>query len=154
MPFPAVALIALRIVVPPGTPRWGSAWKAAAAFHYNRTFTIHAHGGCQSYRGNCLDLDPTYKDRFGRPLMQTEYMARPRGSTFDPILGYQKDEKVNCYCWGFVSGKTQTIYPWDSWTTKYMGEPPLWFHDIIRTDGAPYKQDEVAYIRRTTGKTP
>ena len=73
--------------------------------------------------------------RFNRPLVQTEYMARPRGSTFDPIMGYQKAEKVDCYCWGFVSGKTQTIYPWDSWTTKYMGEPPLWFHDILRTDG-------------------
>ena len=92
--------------------------------------------------------------RFNRPLVQTEYMARPRGSTFDPIMGYQKAEKVDCYCWGFVSGKTQTIYPWDSWTTKYMGEPPLWFHDILRTDGTPYKPAEVAYIRQTTGKTP
>ena len=42
------------------------------------------------------------------------YMARPNGSTFDPILGYFKQQNVGAYNWGFVSGKTQTIYPWDS----------------------------------------
>ena len=26
-----------------------------------------------------------------------------------------KDEKVGAYNWGFVNGKSQTIYPWDSW---------------------------------------
>ena len=27
-------------------------------------------GSCQSYRQNHLDLDPTYKDRFGHPLVR------------------------------------------------------------------------------------
>ena len=75
--------------------------------------------------------------RLGRPVICTEYMARPLGSTFAAILPILKQEKVGAYNWGFVSGKSQTIYPWDSWEKTYSGEPPLWFHDIFRTDGAP-----------------
>lgn len=32
--------------------------------------------------------------------------------------------------WGFVAGKSQTIYPWDSWKKTYTAEPELSFHDI------------------------
>ena len=80
-------------------------------------------------------------------------MARPRGSTFDPILAYLKSEGVGAYCWGFVAGKTNTIYPWDSWQKQYTQEPPLWFHDIFRADGTPYKAEEVEYIKKVTGRT-
>jgi hypothetical protein len=51
-----------------------------------------------------------------------------------------------------VAGKTQTIYPWDSWKKKYTAEPPVWFHDILRPDGSPYRPAEVDYIRKVTGK--
>ena len=90
--------------------------------------------------------------RYGRPILCTEYMARPMGSTFDPVLGYFKEQKVAAYNWGFVSGKSQTIYPWDSWETPYTSEPSVWFHDIFRPDGSPYRPEEVKYIRRVTGK--
>lgn len=89
--------------------------------------------------------------RYGRPIICTEYMARPRGSTFNPILGWFKDNDVGAFNWGFVSGKTQTIYPWDSWGKTYTAEPPVWFHDIFRTDGTPYRPEEVEYIRSVTG---
>jgi len=88
--------------------------------------------------------------RYGRPILCTEYMARPRGSRFDPILGYFKSEGVGAYNWGFVDGKTQTIYPWDSWTQTYTAEPPEWFHDILRRDGTPYRAEEVRYIKSLT----
>ena len=89
--------------------------------------------------------------RYGRPLICTEYMARPQGSTFDPILGYLKEERVGAYNWGFVAGKTNTIYPWDSWKKPYASEPPVWFHDIFRADGTAYRPEEVAYIKKVTG---
>lgn len=98
--------------------------------------------------------------RYHRPIVCTEYMARPAASTFDPILGIFKQEDVGACNWGFVSGKTQTIFPWDSWTKQYTDEPPLWFHDIFRKDGTPYKTEEVQYIRQVTlgstsgGKAP
>lgn len=91
--------------------------------------------------------------RYHRPVLCTEYMARPRGSRFDPILGYLKDQNVAAINWGFVAGKTNTIYPWDSWEQHgpYAAEPPVWFHDIFRKDGTPYDPKEVAYIRKVTG---
>jgi hypothetical protein len=79
-------------------------------------------------------------------------MARPVGSTFDPILSYLKSEHVGAYSWGFVDGKTQTIYPWDSWEKKYTAKPSVWFHDIVRADGVPYDAKEAVYIRSVTWK--
>lgn len=89
--------------------------------------------------------------RYGRPILCTEYMARPNGSTFEGFLPVAKKYKVAMYNWGFVDGKSQTIYPWDSWTKTYTGEPPVWFHDIFRSDGTPYRVEEVQLIRQLTG---
>jgi hypothetical protein len=86
--------------------------------------------------------------RHGRPLMCTEYMARPTGSTFEAILPLLKDEGIAAYNWGAVSGRSQTIYPWDSWQSPYPEEPALWFHDILRPDGAPFRREEADLIRR------
>jgi hypothetical protein len=87
---------------------------------------------------------------FHRPIICTEYMARPRGSTFQAVLPVLKKEKVGAYNWGFVSGKTQTIFPWDSWEKEYGDEPPVWFHDIFRPDGASYDPKETTLIRQLT----
>ncbi|HNQ87205.1 MAG TPA: 1,4-beta-xylanase [Verrucomicrobiota bacterium] len=92
--------------------------------------------------------------RYQRPILCTEYMARPAGSTFDPTLGLMKEQGVGAYNWGFVSGKTQTIYPWDSWQKTYTAEPPVWFHDILRPDGTPYIPTEADYIKRITAPAP
>jgi hypothetical protein len=82
-------------------------------------------------------------------------MARPAGSTFDPALKFLHDERIGAYNWGFVSGKSQTIYPWDSWQKTYTQEPPVWFHDIFRKDGSPYDSTEVAFIKSLTeGRRP
>jgi hypothetical protein len=85
--------------------------------------------------------------RYGRPMLCTEYMSRGNGSFFDPHLGFLKARGIGAFNWGLVDGKSQTIYPWDSWTKKYDGEPPLWFHDIFRRDGRPYRPEEAAYIK-------
>lgn len=91
--------------------------------------------------------------RYHRPILCTEYMARPRGSTFDPCLKIMKDANVAAYNWGFVAGKSNTIYPWDSWQKPYASEPKVWFHDIFRADGSVFDAREVEYIRKVTGKS-
>jgi len=58
---------------PPGTPQWGAAWKKAVKDNYLSTILPSVHGSCYSYRDCYLDLDPTYKDRFGRPLMRLTF---------------------------------------------------------------------------------
>ena len=91
--------------------------------------------------------------RFHRPVICTEYMARPAGSTFDGILPIAKQEKVAAINWGFVAGKTQTYYPWESWQHPYiLSQPPVWFHEVLHPDGKPYRQAEVDLIRQLTGK--
>ena len=55
------------------------------------------------------------------------------------------------YIWGFVDGKSQTRLPWDSWKKPYTGdEPPIWFHEVLRGDGTPYRKAEVDLIKRLT----
>ena len=108
--------------------------------------SFHSYGDPPSLE-RCLKNLKVY----GRPLLCTEFMARPNGSVFEPHLGMMKDQKMAAYCWGFVNGKSQTIYPWDSWTKTYSAPPPVWFHDIIEPDGKPFRQAEVDYIRRVTG---
>lgn len=89
--------------------------------------------------------------RYDRPIVCTEYMARPLGSTFASILPLLQKEHVGAYNWGFVNGKSQTIYPWDSWEKSYSGEPAVWFHDIFRKDGVPYDAKETELISQLTG---
>jgi len=89
--------------------------------------------------------------RYGRPILCTEYMARGNGSTFQGSLPIAKKYKVAAINWGFVAGKTQTYLPWDSWQKPYVDrEPSVWFHEIFKQDGTPYKQEEVALIRSLT----
>lgn len=59
--------------VPEGTPAWGSRWKKAVADNYLKSVTIGTHGGVASYRDACLDLDPTYRDVHGRPLLRMTF---------------------------------------------------------------------------------
>jgi gluconate 2-dehydrogenase alpha chain len=59
--------------VPPGTPAWGTEWKRAVVRHYNHTLAINNQGSVMAYRQNYLDLDPTYRDRYGRPLLRMTF---------------------------------------------------------------------------------
>jgi len=95
----------------------------------------------------------TWLKTYHRPVICTEFMARAVGSTFDGILPIAKKERVGVINWGFVAGKTQTYLPWDSWRHPYVHEQPaVWFHDVLRPDGTPYREAEVRLIRRLTGR--
>jgi Cellulase (glycosyl hydrolase family 5) len=93
------------------------------------------------------------KQKYNRPVICTEYMARSEGSTFDTVLPIAKQERVGAINWGFVAGKTQTYLPWDSWRRPYVeDQPSIWFHEVLRSDGTPYRQAEVDLIRQLTAK--
>jgi gluconate 2-dehydrogenase alpha chain len=59
--------------VPPGTPRWGKGWKEAVVRHYNHTLNLTVHGSSMPRRANYLDLDPTYRDAWGQPLLRMTF---------------------------------------------------------------------------------
>jgi gluconate 2-dehydrogenase alpha chain len=72
MPNPGASPIKSK-QVPHGTPRWGGEWKKAVAQHYRRNLGVHIHGSCMSYKQHYLDLDPTYKDAYGLPLLRMTF---------------------------------------------------------------------------------
>jgi gluconate 2-dehydrogenase alpha chain len=50
--------------------RWGSKWKKAAIDYYDRAAGIQGTGEHTPYSTNYIDLDPTYKDSAGEPLLR------------------------------------------------------------------------------------
>jgi hypothetical protein len=86
---------------------------------------------------------------YGRPMVCTEYMARTRNSRFENILPLLKQEKVGAINWGLVSGKSNTMYAWDT-PIPDGSEPKVWFHDIFRPDGSVFDQKEVDFIMSLT----
>lgn len=100
--------------------------------------------------------------KLGRPVICTEYMARELGTTFEFSLPIFRENRVGCYNWGLVAGKSQTHFPWSSvqqlqklkkekvFLEDYedIPEPEIWFHDIFRKDGSAFNEDEVVFIKK------
>jgi len=85
---------------------------------------------------------------YGRPIICTEWMARSAGSTVDTVLPVGRRDNVGMINWGFVKGKIQTNLPWDSWDRPYTQKPPtIWFHDLVKPDGTPYRTREAEIFR-------
>ena len=85
--------------VPPGTPRWGREWKKATAKWYNHAFNVGASCCNYAHRENFLDLDPTYKDALGRPLIRMTYNFR------------ENDYKVSQYIGGVLERLATSMNP-------------------------------------------
>ncbi|HWD88305.1 MAG TPA: cellulase family glycosylhydrolase [Mucilaginibacter sp.] len=83
----------------------------------------------------------------GRPVICTEYMARPRNSTFENTMPLLKKEDVGAINWGLVEGKTNTKYAWDT-PMPDGAEPKVWFHEVFRKDGTPYNAEETKLIKQ------
>ena len=85
--------------VPPGTPRWGRDWKKATAKWYNHAFNIGASCCNYAHRENYLDLDPTYRDALGRPLVRMTYNFQ------------ENDYKVREYMGGVLARIARAMNP-------------------------------------------
>jgi len=110
--------------------------------------TFHNYDKPQEFEKRVLWLQ-----QFHRPILCTEYMARSNGSTFQGVLPIAKKYRVGAINWGFVAGKTQTYYPWDSWQHPYVDhQPAVWFHDLFRDSGEPYDRKETSFIREAIPK--
>jgi gluconate 2-dehydrogenase alpha chain len=85
--------------VPPGTPQWGSDWKRATAKWYNNALTIGASASVMPNRYNYLELDKTYTNRFGSPLMRM---------TFD---FKENEQKVNLHAAKIIGDIARAMNP-------------------------------------------
>ena len=104
--------------------------------------TFHQYAKPQKLARKIIEL----KEAHRRPVLCTEWMARPMGSRFESHLPIFKEEDVGCCCWGLVSGRTQTIHGWGD--RPGTPEPELWHHDVFREDGTPFDEAEIEAIRK------
>ena len=136
---------------------WHGDWSSLAAMpplariqiEQSDIVSFHNYGWPEDFEKAVKELE-----RFHRPILCTEYMARNIGSTFDTILPIAREHHVGAINWGLVAGKSQTWIPWDSWQHPYVDrQPAVWQHDIFHPDGTPYRPREVAIIKTlTSGK--
>lgn len=105
--------------------------------------TFHCYAGPEEFERRIAELVG-----LGRPILCTEYMARPLGSTVQDILPIAKRAGVGAFNWGFVAGKTQTFFPWDSWDRPNPDPamPQEWFHDLLAPDGRPFRDTEIQTV--------
>jgi hypothetical protein len=87
----------------------------------------------------------------GYPMICTEWMARFYfDCRIDNVLPIFIKYQVGSTHWGLINGKTQTHIPW-GWE-KTSGEPPIWFHDVLKKDGSPYMESEMVLIKNKENK--
>ncbi len=140
--------------VNPSQPITSGIWSFGANFDNLNKFqlensdviTYHHYGYVDAHLRKIEELK-----QYKRPLVCTEYMARKNGSLFQTVMPMLKAQNVGAVHWGFVSGKTNTIFAWD--TPRPDGkEPELWFHDIYKKDKTPFSKNEIQVIKSLTSK--
>ena len=91
--------------------------------------------------------------KLGRPILMTEWLNRINHSEVRELYPLFYLEKIGCYCWGFVVGKTQTHEPWESLWEQYERDPNVpydftrWQHDLFRPNLRPYDPHEIELIK-------
>ena len=104
--------------------------------------SFHSYDNLQVTREKVEELK-----KYNRPIICTEYLARENGSTFEDILPMFKENEIHALNWGFVSGKTNTIFPWSSWSKSFDSIPKIWHHDIYRIDKSSFSEEEIALLK-------
>jgi len=85
--------------------------------------------------------------KHNRPLLCTECLHRPAGNKFESHLPLYKREGIGFYNWGFVNGKTQTHFSWNTMNGGPDDAPAVWQHDIFYPDGVPYDENEIKLLK-------
>lgn len=101
------------IGLPRGTASWGEGWKTAVADWYGHSMSIGSHGSNMAYRDCYLDLDPTYTDRHGRPLMRMTFNWKPN------------DIRMTQFMRGKIEPIAESMNP-DSWQSSYKSEGAMY----------------------------
>lgn len=92
--------------------------------------------------------------RYGRPILNTEWLARMQHNTVEQMYPLFYLEKIGCWNWGFVAGLYQTYEPWNGiWQRYEQGKAndidfKVWFHDLYRPSLHPYDPHEIELMQR------
>ena len=131
---------------PLSSGKWDASLKEISNFQveFSDIITYHHYGSPDKHQAYIDDLK-----KYNRPLVCTEYMARPNKSLFSNIMPILKKQNIGAINWGLVAGKSNTKYAWDK-PILDGSEPQLWFHEIFHPNGKPYKHDEIDLIKSLT----
>ena len=105
-----------------------------------------------------IEIAKKLKAKFGRPMVNTEWLARILGCDVNDCYPFFAQERIGCTCWGFVAGKYQTYEPWESmWREIDRGggkryRMTKWFHDLFRPSLRPYDPEEIAIIKNVNAQ--
>lgn len=119
----------------------------ALALQLSDVISYHYYGDI----AHSLALVESLKE-YGRPLFITEWLHRPFQNHVSDHLPLFQREKIACYHWGLVNGKSQTHEPWD-WIADWDLDFSQWQHDLYLPDGTPYRPEEIDLFRRLTRAT-
>ena len=106
----------------------------------NDITTFHSYGNVNTVSEIIEQLES-----LGRPIINTEWLCRHRGSVVSTCLPLFREKNVGCMHWGLVNGKTQTDLHW-GWRPD-MGEPEVWQHDLFYPDHSPYRKEEIELFK-------
>ena len=111
--------------------------------------SYHCYGPLHSQIKYAKDI----KAKIGRPMVNTEWLARILGCDVQDCYPFFAQAKIGCTCWGFVAGKYQTYEPWEGmWRHIERGggknyKMTKWFHDLYRPSLRPYDPEEIDIIK-------
>lgn len=131
-----------RPTQPLTTGVWNPAWSADNArwIELSDVISFHNYFGLEALRSHVDHLKA-----HGRPLLCTEWLARSLGSLPASHLPYFAGDRIGCYHWGLVNGRTQTHLIWTG--LENLVKNGEWHHDLLLPDGTPYDPAEIAEFR-------
>jgi len=113
--------------------------------------TFHFYGSFQ----NMVRLIEILKEKYGRPLINNEWLNRITHNNVDEIFPLFYLEEVGSYHWGLIQGFSQTYEPWGGYLKDI--ENPEYYgprdytklqHDLYRFNGKPYIAKEVQIMQQ------
>ncbi|EMH4164277.1 GMC family oxidoreductase [Pluralibacter gergoviae] len=93
--------------LPKGTPAWGAGWKEGLETWYGHSMKVSITTSCMSYRDVYLDLDPTYTNEHGQPLLRITFNWK------------QNELKLQQYLKGVVGNIVNELNP-DSYSMSFL----------------------------------
>jgi hypothetical protein len=111
-------------------------------FRHSDIITFHSYSKPEKVADLIRDLKI-----HARPIINTEWLNRPGGSSVEGCLPVFTADNVGCMHWGLVNGRTQTHLKWGARPDKPVADK--WQHDIFKGDHTPYDPAEIALFRKT-----
>ncbi|MBG6054912.1 hypothetical protein IWX81_001323 [Salinibacterium sp. CAN_S4] len=136
--------------VDPTQPLTAGAWRKSSGelnrtlFELSDIITFHNYEPLSELAQQVDELQ-----QLNRPTLCTEWLARGYDSEIATHIPFFRSQKVGCLNWGLVDGKTQTTVRW-KWASPRLRRTLPWFHDLLRRDGTPYREEEAFVLRNET----